>query len=168
MPHASALRTARPAHASTPRAPAPLRRSWYILFFQAPGLPELLSLAADCKFVEDALRAGPIAPRRPGIISDEDIERCAPRCRPSLLWRPVRPGPLSRLRLVKRAPLTISDKGVECCPLCFHLLNPCLRLGSDMRRIWPCTGPMLVSSLLEGTSASVEHAHTSKTGSLSP
>lgn len=98
MPHASALRTARPAQASTPRAPAPLRRSWYILFFQAPGLPELLSLAADCKFVEDALRAGPIAPRRPGIISDEDIERCAPRCRPSLLWRPVRPALAAQAR----------------------------------------------------------------------
>ena len=53
------------------------RRSWYILFFQAPGLPERLLLAADCKFVGDALQGGgPAAPRRPGTISDEDVERC--------------------------------------------------------------------------------------------
>jgi len=148
MPHASALRTARPAHASTPRAPAPLRRSWYILFFQAPGLPDPSRRAARASSATRTSSGAPRAAGRPcsGALS----------------------GPLSRLRLVKRAPLTISDKGVQCCPLCFHLLNPCLRLGSDMRRIWPCTGPMLVSSLLEGTSASVEHAHTSKTGSLSP
>ena len=56
------------------------RRSWYILFFQAPGLPERLLLAADCKFVGAALQGdGPAAPRRSGTISDEDVERCAGR-----------------------------------------------------------------------------------------
>ncbi|KAK9833515.1 hypothetical protein WJX81_000275 [Elliptochloris bilobata] len=51
------------------------RRSWYILWYQAPFLPEWLSLAADCSFIDRALRTGPHAPRRPGTISDEDLER---------------------------------------------------------------------------------------------
>ena len=48
-----------------------------MLWFQAPFLPEWLSLAADCSFIEQALRTGPHAPSRAEtIFTDEDVERC--------------------------------------------------------------------------------------------
>ncbi|BDA47881.1 Epoxide hydrolase 4 [Coccomyxa sp. Obi] len=51
------------------------RRSWYILFFQAPWLPEFLALAADVALIEGAFRSGAVAPRNKGAVSDEDLER---------------------------------------------------------------------------------------------
>ena len=54
-----------------------LRRSWYMLWFQAPFLPEWLSLAADCSFIEQALRSGVHAPSHAeAVFTDEDVERC--------------------------------------------------------------------------------------------
>ena len=52
-----------------------LHRSWYILFFQCPWLPEFLVTAADQKFLNDAFKDGKVAPRTPGAVTDEDIER---------------------------------------------------------------------------------------------
>lgn len=57
-----------------------LRRSWYMLWFQAPFLPEWLSQAADCSFIEQALRTGPHAPSgAESVFTDEDVERCGVR-----------------------------------------------------------------------------------------
>ena len=47
-----------------------------MLWFQAPFLPEWLSQAADCSFIEQALRTGTHAPSRAeSIFTDEDVER---------------------------------------------------------------------------------------------
>jgi hypothetical protein len=54
---------------------AQFRRSWYMLFFQAPKLPEFLALAADVAFISSAFRTGPVAPRNKDAVSDEDVER---------------------------------------------------------------------------------------------
>lgn len=48
-----------------------------MLWFQAPFLPEWLSQAADCSFIEQALRTGTHAPSRAeSVFTDEDVERC--------------------------------------------------------------------------------------------
>ena len=47
-----------------------------MLWFQAPFLPEWLSQAADCSFIEQALRTGTHAPRSAeSVFTDEDVER---------------------------------------------------------------------------------------------
>jgi hypothetical protein len=61
-----------------------------MLFFQCPWLPEFLITAADYKFLDEAFKNGKVAPRTPGAVTDEDIERrAAPFVLPSdapLIW----------------------------------------------------------------------------------
>ncbi len=47
-----------------------LRKSWYMFFFQIPGLPEKLIARDDFSFAKRSLRAD-----SPGAFSDEDLER---------------------------------------------------------------------------------------------
>ena len=49
-----------------------LRRSWYILAFQLPWLPERLIAARDFQALRRALRR---QPTRPGAFTDQDIDR---------------------------------------------------------------------------------------------
>jgi pimeloyl-ACP methyl ester carboxylesterase len=49
-----------------------LLRSWYVLFFQLPWLPERLIRAGDFALVRRMLRRGPA---RPGAFTPEDVER---------------------------------------------------------------------------------------------
>lgn len=52
------------------RSPGQLLRSWYVLFFQLPWLPEAALRAFDFAVVESILRAQPV---RTGAFSDDDI-----------------------------------------------------------------------------------------------
>jgi pimeloyl-ACP methyl ester carboxylesterase len=52
------------------RSPGQLLRSWYVLFFQLPGLPEAAIRAGDYAVLERILRRDPV---RPGAFSDEDV-----------------------------------------------------------------------------------------------
>src|SRR4029450_12718730 len=54
------------------RSPRQLRRSWYMLAFQAPWLPERLMAARDFRALRRALRQ---QPTRPGAFTDQDIDR---------------------------------------------------------------------------------------------
>src|SRR5215217_4691096 len=54
------------------RSPRQLRRSWYILAFQAPWLPERLLAAGDFQALRRALRQ---QPSRPGAFTAQDIDR---------------------------------------------------------------------------------------------
>lgn len=49
-----------------------LRKSWYMFFFQIPGLPEWLMARDDFSFAKRSLRAD-----SPGAFSDADLERYA-------------------------------------------------------------------------------------------
>lgn len=62
-PHPSAYREAL-------RSPGQLLRSWYVLFFQLPRLPEAALRAFDFAVVDAILRTGPV---RSGAFSDDDI-----------------------------------------------------------------------------------------------
>ena len=53
-------------------SPRQLRRSWYILTFQLPWLPERLVAARDFQALRGALGR---QPTRPGASTDEDIDR---------------------------------------------------------------------------------------------
>lgn len=50
-----------------------------MIFFQAPWLPEFMLAGGDYAFLEAAFKGGKIAPRTPGAITDEDVERCGAR-----------------------------------------------------------------------------------------
>jgi pimeloyl-ACP methyl ester carboxylesterase len=54
------------------RTPAQLARSWYMFFFQLPGLPEWALRAGDFALLERTLRTDPV---RPGAFTDEDVRR---------------------------------------------------------------------------------------------
>jgi pimeloyl-ACP methyl ester carboxylesterase len=54
------------------RTPAQLVRSWYIFFFQLPGLPEWALRAGDFASLERTLRTEPV---RPGTFTAEDVRR---------------------------------------------------------------------------------------------
>ena len=54
------------------RNPRQLRRSWYMLAFQAPWLPERLVAARDFRALRRALRQ---QPTRPGAFTAQDIDR---------------------------------------------------------------------------------------------
>jgi epoxide hydrolase 4 len=54
------------------RSPRQLRRSWYMLAFQAPWLPERLMAARDFQALRRALRQ---QPTRPGAFTAQDIDR---------------------------------------------------------------------------------------------
>lgn len=53
------------------RRPAQLRKSWYVLFFQIPGLPERLLGRHDARGVGEAIRGSSVRPER---FPDEVIE----------------------------------------------------------------------------------------------
>lgn len=54
------------------RTPGQMRRSWYMLFFQLPWLPEALFRARGSAVLERTLRSDPV---RRGTFNDEDIRR---------------------------------------------------------------------------------------------
>jgi pimeloyl-ACP methyl ester carboxylesterase len=54
------------------RTPGQLVRSWYVFFFQLPGLPEWALRARDFASLERTLRTGPV---RPGTFTEDDIRR---------------------------------------------------------------------------------------------
>jgi pimeloyl-ACP methyl ester carboxylesterase len=66
-PHPSAYRA---VFRSPLRSPGQLLRSWYVLFFQLPRLPEAALRAFDFAALEAILRSQPV---RPGVFSDDDI-----------------------------------------------------------------------------------------------
>ncbi|PSC74763.1 epoxide hydrolase [Micractinium conductrix] len=51
------------------------KRSWYVLAFQLPFIPEAALAANDFQMVEDIFTSPVFAPRRPGTFTKEDIER---------------------------------------------------------------------------------------------
>jgi len=53
------------------RAPSQLAKSWYVFFFQLPGLPELLTTANGARLVERAFTRGVADP---SIFSAEDLQ----------------------------------------------------------------------------------------------
>jgi len=55
------------------RRPRQLLRSWYIVFFQLPVLPEWLLARDDCAWLRNTMRRT----ARPGTFSDDDLERYA-------------------------------------------------------------------------------------------
>jgi pimeloyl-ACP methyl ester carboxylesterase len=52
------------------RSPAQLLRSWYVFFFQLPGLPEWFCRRRDFAMLDRTLRRDPV---RPGVFTDEDV-----------------------------------------------------------------------------------------------
>ncbi len=52
-----------------------MRRSWYILAFQAPLLPEIMLTANDCEALDAGARTGPAGMKTDGAITVQDIER---------------------------------------------------------------------------------------------
>ncbi len=76
-------------------------RSWYMIYFQAPWLPEFMLGGADFAFLDGAFKSGPVAPRSKGAISDDDIERCGA------------PGPQMWLWLADISRLTCIHPGLE-------------------------------------------------------
>jgi pimeloyl-ACP methyl ester carboxylesterase len=54
------------------RTPGQLARSWYMFFFQVPGLPEWALRAGGFRSLERTLRTEPV---RPGAFTEEDIRR---------------------------------------------------------------------------------------------
>lgn len=51
------------------------KRSWYILLFQAPWLPEALLTSNDCEAIDAMFRQPPTGTRRPDAVSLEEVER---------------------------------------------------------------------------------------------
>ena len=52
-----------------------MRRSWYILAFQAPLLPELMLTANDCEALDAGARTGPAAMKTDGAITAQEVAR---------------------------------------------------------------------------------------------
>lgn len=50
-------------------------RSWYILAFQAPVLPELSMTSSDCEALDAGFRTGPSAMKTEGAITVDEVER---------------------------------------------------------------------------------------------
>lgn len=51
------------------------KRSWYILAFQAPLLPELMLTANDCEALDAGARTGPAAMKTDGAITAQEVAR---------------------------------------------------------------------------------------------
>lgn len=51
------------------------KRSWYILAFQAPVLPELSMTSSDCEALDAGFRTGPSAMKTEGAITVDEVER---------------------------------------------------------------------------------------------
>ena len=64
-PHPATLARHMTAH------PTQLLRSWYVAFFQIPGLPERLATAARFRLLERSMRSS----SRPGTFTDDDLAR---------------------------------------------------------------------------------------------
>ena len=50
-------------------------RSWYILLFGAPWLPELLFSANDYETINTMFRKAPSGTKRPAAITADEVER---------------------------------------------------------------------------------------------
>jgi pimeloyl-ACP methyl ester carboxylesterase len=89
------------------RSPRQLRRSWYILAFQAPWLPERLIAARDFQALRRALGR---QPTRPGAFTAQDIDRyVAAAAQPGALHAAInyyraafRANPLAQVRNLRR------------------------------------------------------------------
>jgi epoxide hydrolase 4 len=89
------------------RNPRQLRRSWYMLAFQAPWLPERLVAARDFRALRRALRQ---QPTRPGAFTAQDIDRyVAAAAQPGALRAALnyyraafRANPLAQVRSLRR------------------------------------------------------------------
>jgi epoxide hydrolase 4 len=89
------------------RGPQQLRRSWYILAFQLPWLPERLIAARDFQALRRTLGR---QPTRPGVFTAQDIDRyVAAAAQPGALraainyYRAaVRANPLAQAHTVRR------------------------------------------------------------------
>ncbi len=57
-----------------------MRRSWYILAFQAPLLPEIMLTANDCEALDAGARTGPSAMKTDGAITAHEVERKGSAC----------------------------------------------------------------------------------------
>ncbi|DBB17283.1 TPA: hypothetical protein ACH3X3_014329 [Trebouxia sp. C0006] len=56
------------------------KRSWYILAFQAPLLPEIMLTANDCEALDAGARTGPSAMKTDGAITAHEVERKGSAC----------------------------------------------------------------------------------------
>jgi pimeloyl-ACP methyl ester carboxylesterase len=102
-----------PGHAfGVLRDPAQLRRSWYILFFQLPWLPERVVGARDFAALRDVFTTHTV---HPGAFSTGDIERYVEAFRqPGALTASInyyramlRRSPLARLRQLRPLPMPV-------------------------------------------------------------
>ena len=88
-------------------SPRQLRRSWYIVAFQLPWLPERLVAARDFQALRRALRR---QPTRPGAFTVQDIDRyVAAAAQPGAMRAAInyyraalRPNPLAQVHLLRR------------------------------------------------------------------
>jgi pimeloyl-ACP methyl ester carboxylesterase len=87
------------------RSPRQLLRSWYVFFFQIPGLPELLARSGNYRLLRNALRAS----LRRGSFSPQDVERYVEvLARPGALtssinyYRALERGRRANIRAVRR------------------------------------------------------------------
>ena len=62
----------------------PCGRSWYILAFQAPLLPEWLLLSNDCEALDASARTGPTGMKTDGAITVEEVDRQGIHCQQQL------------------------------------------------------------------------------------
>lgn len=108
--------------------PRQLRRSWYVLFFQLPRLPELALAARDFRAVRRMFRE---MPSRPDTFSDRDIDRYVEAL--------ARPGALTAALNFYRANV---GSGM--------LLARSARSRADTLVLWGERDPALVPSLLNG------------------
>ena len=137
-------------------------RSWYILAFQAPILPELLLLSNDCEALDAGARTGPSAMKTDGAITVQEVERKGSSCMRCTCsgWTlsfavfklfKVTPGPQQHLQspqsnpgslawimpLHEASPVTCQACSVQQCSiLCFVLVA--LLCIAECNICWPC------------------------------
>ena len=111
------------------RRPPQVFKSWYVLFFQLPALPELALSACDFRAVRNMFSR---YPARKGAFSDEDIDE--------YIEALSRPGALTAALNYYRANLT---------PDALQMARSA-RSGAETLVIWGALDPALGTDLLEG------------------
>jgi pimeloyl-ACP methyl ester carboxylesterase len=111
------------------RRPPQMFRSWYVLFFQLPALPEYALSARNFRAVRDMFKR---YPARPSAFSDEDIEHYVEAL--------SRPGALTAGLNYYRANLTSDAREMACSAVS----------GAETLVIWGELDPALGVELLEG------------------
>jgi pimeloyl-ACP methyl ester carboxylesterase len=111
------------------RRPPQMFRSWYVLFFQLPALPEYALSARNFRAVRDMFKR---YPARTGAFSDEDIEQYVEAL--------SRPGALTAGLNYYRANLTSDAREMACSAVS----------GAETLVIWGELDPALGVELLEG------------------